>query len=441
MEGTEYLQNIVIDQKKGIPKGIYSVCSYNRYVIEASFRQAMEDESVVLIESTCNQVNQYGGYTGMKPVDFKRYIFSIAGSMNFPNERIILGGDHLGPYPFQNEKAESAMDKAREMVREYMLTGVSKIHLDASMSLGDDPGGPNSTLDPRIIAERCAELCDMAEKTHGEVGKKNNQLPAPVYVIGTEVPAPGGSDEVEKGLEITGVSDLKETVSLTMELFQKYNLHDAWERVIAVVVQPGVEHGGHTIVEYDREKAKDLTSSLKEFPHLVFEGHATDYQTARGLKEMVEDGIAILKVGPSLTFATREAVFLLNYMEEEIFRGSPHVTLSKFSDTLENAMLENPKHWQKHCQGSEPELQFARKYSFFDRARYYWMDEKVKNSLKVLIENLGSRDIPLSLISQFFPEQYNKIRAGKLQKGPEALIRDRIREILKVYSYAVGNRD
>jgi len=438
MRGGDYLKSIVDNQKNGIPKGIYSVCSYNQYVIEASFEKAIEDDSVVLIESTCNQVNQFGGYTGMRPADFKNYIFSFAQSMNFPAERIIMGGDHLGPYPFQNEKSDTAMKKACEMVREFALSGVSKIHLDTSMALGDDPGGPNATLDPYTIAERCADLCNVAEQT---IKETDYQYPAPVYVIGTEVPAPGGSDEVEEGLNITKVNDLKETVSLAKELFYKRNLQEAWERVIAVVVQPGAEHGDHTVVEYDREKAKNLSSSLMEYPHLVFEGHATDYQTARGLKEMVEDGIAILKVGPSLTFNLRESVFLLNYIEEELFRGNPKKTLSMFIDTLEQAMLENPQHWKKHYQGNEVELQFARRYSLFDRARYYWVDEKVKSSLKVLINNLSSVDLPISLISQFFPEQYKKVRLGSLKKDPEIFIRDRIMEILKAYSSAVRNRN
>ena len=77
MRGGDYLKSIVDNQKNGVPKGIYSVCSYNQYVIEASFEQAIEDDSVVLIESTCNQVNQFGGYTGMRPADFKNYILWI----------------------------------------------------------------------------------------------------------------------------------------------------------------------------------------------------------------------------------------------------------------------------------------------------------------------------------------------------------------------------
>ena len=45
--------------------GIPSFCTANELVIEACIRQAMRFDDFVLIEATANQVNQYGGYTGM----------------------------------------------------------------------------------------------------------------------------------------------------------------------------------------------------------------------------------------------------------------------------------------------------------------------------------------------------------------------------------------
>jgi D-tagatose-1,6-bisphosphate aldolase subunit GatZ/KbaZ len=274
------------------------------------------------------------------------------------------------------------------------------------------------------------------------VGRKrgNGCAVAPVYVIGTEVPPPGGSDEAEEGLQISKVTDLRETISITGDAFARHNLHDAWQRVIAVVVEPGVGHGDHTVVDYDREKAKDLTASIGDFPQLVFEGHTTDYQATRALREMVEDGIAILKVGPALTFAARETIFMLQYMEEELLEHSPNVTLSRFRETLDDAMVRNPRYWRGYYRGTEDEVEFARGFSLFDRARYYLVDEHVADSLSLLISNLQSIDIPLPLISQFLPEQHSKIREGSLAKDPQAFIRDRISDRLRAYSYAVGNR-
>ena len=454
MGNSNPLRDMVVAQKQGKPKGICSICSSNRYVIESAIQQALADDSAVLIESTCNQVNQFGGYSGMKPPDFVEYVHRVARSMALPLDRIILGGDHLGPFPFRNEVSGGAMDKAREMVGQYALSGYTKIHLDTSMRLGDDSGDANTPLDPRIIAKRCANLCAVAEEAYGRLKRENSSAIAPVYVIGTEVPAPGGSDEVEEGLAVTKVSDLRETISVTREAFVRRNLHDAWQRVIAVVVQPGVEFGDHTVVDYDRDKAKALADAIKNFPSLVFEGHplvfeghplvfeghSTDYQTAKALRELVEDGVAILKVGPALTFAAREAVFMLSYMEEELFRYNPDVTLSRFRDTLDRAMVQNPEYWEGYYRGNEDEVEFARKYSLFDRARYYWADEDAARSLSTLISNLRSIDMPLPLISQFLPHQYTGAREGLLKKDPEAFIRDGVSDVLRAYSYAVGHR-
>lgn len=105
------LNNIIKSQKDGIPKGIYSICSSNEYVIEVAMEYALQKEINILIESTCNQVNQLGGYTGMKPLDFVNFIFSIADRVKFPKNKIILGGDHLGPNPWKKENSWNAMKK------------------------------------------------------------------------------------------------------------------------------------------------------------------------------------------------------------------------------------------------------------------------------------------------------------------------------------------
>ena len=104
------LKELVRWQKKGVPKGIYAACSANRYVIEACMERALKNNEHVLIESTANQVNQYGGYTKMKPADFRDFVHSLADRVCFPKDRVILGGDHLGPLTWKNENADSAME-------------------------------------------------------------------------------------------------------------------------------------------------------------------------------------------------------------------------------------------------------------------------------------------------------------------------------------------
>jgi len=433
-----YFKDLINKQRRGEPKGIYSVCSINKYVLEGTFQHASKHNSFALIESTCNQVNQFGGYTGMTPRDFKNYVFSMARNMKFPREKIILGGDHIGPYPFKKEKYSVAMAKAQAMIKEFVISGYTKIHVDTSMSLADDLKRENKKLDTKIIADRCTELVRTSENSFNELRKENKNAIAPVYVIGADVPSPGGSDDVEKGRRITEVADLRETMAVTKDYFYQKNLHDAWDRVIAVVVQLGVEHGNNIIIDYDRTEAKELTDSMNDFPNIIFEGHSTDYQSSKNLKEMVEDGIAILKLGPSLTNALRETVFMLNYIEEELFMKNHSIKLSKFIKTLDGEMKKNPKFWENYYKGDEREIEFARKYSFFDRSRYYWGNRYVKESLDLLISNLCSTKIPLSLISQFLPKQYNKVKEGLLNIDPIIFVREGIMNILDKYSYAVG---
>lgn len=430
------LKDLVEKQKNGIPEGIYSACSANEYVIEAAMERALLAKTYVLIEATANQVNQFGGYTGMKPVDFRDFVYSIAKKITFPFEKIILGGDHLGPLTWKNEPENTAMEKSLELIRQYVLAGFTKIHIDTSMHLGDDCMA--CQLSTRVIAERGAILCRGAEDAFRELIISNPTAVRPVYIVGSEVPIPGGSQEEDEGIQVTKVLDFENTVDAFQQAFLRYNLSSAWENVIAVVVQPGVEFGDETIHEYSREGAQELSMALKKYPGIVFEGHSTDYQTPKSLKEMVEDGIAILKVGPALTFAMREGLFALSNIETELFRFNPEVEQSNFITILDSVMARNPQNWIKHYHGNPAKIRYARKYSFSDRCRYYLPVSEVKSSIDLLIKNLKSVEIPLALINQFLPIQYNKVRRGILKKDPESLLKDRIINCIDDYIYATS---
>ncbi|HAN94648.1 MAG TPA: D-tagatose-bisphosphate aldolase, class II, non-catalytic subunit [Firmicutes bacterium] len=430
-----YLRELIQKHKAGISLGIFSVCSANEFVLESLLEFGRKHDQAVLIEATSNQVNQYGGYTGMVPRDFVEFVAGIAAKAGFPKDKVILGGDHLGPNPWRQEPAAEAMAKAEVLVQEYVRAGFSKIHLDASMHLGDD-GDRRVALDPKLIAQRTAQLCQAAEAAYQELLKENPGAVPPVYVIGTEVPAPGGTQGDDEGLSVTKSEDFHATVKLTREAFAQKGLDEAWARVIAVVVQPGVEFGDHSIHEYNREQARELTSQLAQYPDLVLEGHSTDYQQPQALKEMVEDGVAILKVGPELTFALREALFLLEHIEQQTPALAGRA-LSGLQETMEEVMLAEPANWAPYYKGSEAEVRFARKYSLSDRIRYYWPHPKAEAAVERLMANLGSVDIPLTLLSQYLPRQYVKVREGRLPKEAEALIKDRIAEVYEKYLYAI----
>ena len=434
------LKRIVELQKQGKNVGIYSVCSANGYVIEAALKRGLSDNSCVLIESTANQCDQNGGYTGMKPVDFKKYVLDIAEKNGFDQNRIFLGGDHLGPLTFAYKDEPEAMADAEELIRHYVSAGFTKIHIDTSMKVNSDD--PDVRLSDEIIAGRGARLAQVAENTYRQLAEKDPDAIPPVYIIGSEVPIPGGAvGSEDNGVQVTKVEDFKNTVAAFENAFQNAGLgQDVWDRVIAVVVQPGVEEKDSGCTEYDREKAKDLMASIKEFPGLIFEGHSTDYQTKIKLRELVEDGVGILKVGPGLTFAMREAMFALENIEKELLFGT-NTEPSKFAETLDAEMLKNDKNWKKHYQGTELELRLKRKYSFSDRCRYYMPVPEVEKAADRLLSNLRTTGIPLNLLSQFMPIQYTKVREGLLENDPVALIEDRITNTIDEYLYATHQRE
>ena len=303
------LKKLVELQKQGKHVGIYSVCSANGYVIEAALTRGKQDGSCVLIESTANQCDQNGGYTGMKPMDFKQFVLGIAEKVGFDKDKLFLGGDHLGPLTFAGKNEAEAMADAEELIRHYVSAGFTKIHIDTSMKVHDDD--PNTRLSDAVIAKRGARLARVAEETYHKLLAEQPDAIPPVYIVGSEVPIPGGAVGADEGVQVTRVADFKNTVATFHQAFLDEGLEQAWDNVIAVVVQPGVEEKDSGCTEYDREKAKELMASIRDFPNLVFEGHSTDYQTKIKLRELVEDGVGILKVGPALTFAMREGMFAL----------------------------------------------------------------------------------------------------------------------------------
>ena len=426
----------VVDRNRGNEAaGIYSVCSANSWVLEAAMQQALEDNSGLCIESTSNQVNQFGGYTGLTPPQFAEFVQSMGRRAGYPVNRILLGSDHLGPYPWRQEPSAPALSKACELVRASVAAGYSKIHLDASMACADD--APNQPLADEVIAHRAAVLCQAAEEARRELPDDRS---APLYVIGTEVPVPGGEQEPGRAPAVTRVEDAQKTLESFHAAFLKLGLSGAWERVIGLVVQPGVEFGDCSVFEYDRRKAQHLSKCLPGAPALVYEAHSTDYQPPAALRQMVEDHFAILKVGPWLTFAFREAVFALSDIEGEWLGRRRGVKLSRVSETLEQAMQSNPAHWKSYYHGDEREVGLARRYSYSDRCRYYWPDASVERELRLLIANLTGSPPPLTLLSQYLPEEYDAVRAHQISNTPTELIYARIRKIVRIYGAACGVR-
>jgi D-tagatose-1,6-bisphosphate aldolase subunit GatZ/KbaZ len=416
------LDLIIQAQKHGEPIGITSICSSLPQIA----KEAFHTKTALLFESTCNQVNQQGGYTGMTPAKFASFIHHLAVESNFPTTRVILGGDHLGPSPWQSQPAEIAMNNAIKLVRACVEAGYTKIHLDASMKLGgDDPLRP---LDFELVADRTLLLAKAAE----DVAPQRSSLR---YVIGTDVPVPGGVTTSEKSMTVTSPADTDQMIKVMQTRFRNAGLASAWDKVIAIVVQPGVEFGDGYILDYDHSAALQLVKYVETTP-FVYEVHSTDYQLRENLRALVRDHFAILKVGPALTFAFREAIFSLEMIEKELF---PQERCSNLSQTLDTAMMRIPTFWQNYYHGTSQGQAFSRKYSFSDRVRYYWPIPAVQNALQILLENLRTTPIPVSLLSQFLPDIYPSIRNSEIKSSPEKIIAQKIRIVLDNYAYACSS--
>ena len=433
MQATNPIQTIITARKTARQRGIYSCCSANEYVLRAAMRRAKASDTPVLIESTANQVNQFGGYTGMRPADFLLFVERIAKEERFPLERLLLGGDHLGPLTWANMPEAEAMARADTLVNDYVLAGYVKIHLDTSMRLGDDD--PTARLSDEVIASRGARLCAVAERAYA---KRLEQVPnavPPVYVIGSEVPIPGGATQNEDAVSVTLRADCMQTLTAFGAAFRQAGVTKAWRRVVALVVQPGVEFADQSVVEYDPDAAQSLMAALSDTDGVVFEGHSTDYQSKQKLFELVSDGVAILKVGPALTFALREGLFALASIENEL-AALCGFEISDLRAVMDRVMLEKPAQWQKYYHGDRAYIDLARAFSFSDRIRYYLPEPEIQSAIQRLLTNLNAVEIPLTLLCQYLPQQYAAVRAGNIQNRAEDLLIDHIGDRIDDYLFA-----
>ena len=416
------LQELIVRHKAGRAVGIYSVCSAHPLVIEAALREAHASGQPALIEATSNQVNQFGGYSGMKPDGFREYVDAIRSRTGLPAGRLLLGGDHLGPNCWRAETAANAMAHAERLIADYVAAGFRKIHLDCSMACADDP----AALADAMIAARSARLCAVAEATWRNCGGE-----PPVYVIGTEVPTPGGATEELGALAVTSPQAVTDTLAAHRAAWTAQGLGPVWERVIALVVQPGVEFDNHKVVDYLPQNAAQLARRIEQEPNLVYEAHSTDYQTPAALAALVRDHFAILKVGPAVTFALREALWGLADIQAEL-DGTASGSLQEVALA---AMRRDPRYWSAYYADSAT-LRLDLQYSLSDRIRYYWGVPQVRAACDALVMDLRSRGMPLTLLSQYLPRQFVAIRDGRIANDPHEILLDAVRGVLDGYARA-----
>ncbi len=405
--------------RAGDPAGLPCFCTANEQVLRAIFQYAEAYNVPAVVEATCNQVNQEGGYTGMVASDFSDWMQSLATEYGVSSDSIILGGDHLGPNPWRHLPPSEAMEKAGVLVKDYAAAGFRKIHLDASMACGGEP-----TPSFELVAERAAKLCKVAEEhsPHAE------EL---VYIIGTEVPVPGGETDDMEELSVTSVQRLQDTIDTHRNAFDREGLAHVWPKIASVVTQPGVDFSHTAIHRFVPDKASQLSTAVKGFDNMTFEAHSTDYQPTDALAELVQNHFFFLKVGPELTFRMREAVFALARIEDHLLAEKDR---SGLINAIDLAMNDNSDHWTPYYRGDAELVKQLKHFSYSDRIRYYWTVPAVSKALNKLFSNLGNTKIPETIVSQYFPER----EFGSLQAPAAQLAIDHILLCVDRYYKACG---
>ncbi len=369
-------------------KALTSVCTAQPEVLEAALMLAHENDRDLLIEATSNQVNHYGGYTGLKPVEFIADVHERISRLGISRERVFFGGDHLGPQAWKHLSPRAAMREAETMVRDYVEAGFIKIHLDCSEGCAGEP----AQLDDATVARRAASLVETCEC----FAPDPNAL---VYVVGTEVPPPGGSRVTREteGIVPTKPDAVRQTLATHKAAFLDRGVDSAWQRTAAVVVQPGLEFGATQIDRFNVNSPDDLSAILSDWPGIAFEAHSTDYQYPEVFPELARRHFTFLKVGPALTFAYREALYALDAVRQWYMP-----TAEALTQVMERLMKANPEIWKAHFQTDGEDLRQLLHFSYSDRIRYLWPQPAARSAVNVLLDSL-EKIVPMpSLLHQHF---------------------------------------
>lgn len=386
----DVLRDIIRRNRAGQNVAIPSVCSAHPDVLRASLMLARDLGRPVVIEATSNQVNQDGGYTGQRPREFIASVGAMAQAVALPEGQVIFGGDHLGPQVWRKGPASDAMAKAREMVAEYAAAGFTKIHLDCSEGCAGEP----AQLGDAVAAARAADLAKVALRAAPDQAGL-------LFVIGTEVPPPGGARRDEAGeIAATTPASARATLTAHAQAFDDAGLGGAWDRVGGLVVQPGVEFSPMAVHPLPMQRDPGLSAVLQDWPGICLEAHSTDYQARHVFGRLAELGVAFLKVGPALTFAYRRAMYALDALAMQAgWHDGPPV-----AQVMERLMLADPGAWASHYHDGAGDLRIARHFGLADRIRYYWPHPEAAAAVGNLLAQLDGRDFPGPFVGQAFTQ-------------------------------------
>ena len=388
----------VVDGEPGrAGAGITSICSAHPAGASRPASSRRRRRQPALIEATCNQVNQEGGYTGMTPAAFRDFVEALADGAGFPGERLILGGDHLGPNPWRGEPAGAAMAQGRGHGGGLCRARASARSTSTpAWRCAGDPAPLPDEVDGRAGGRACARRAE-APRASGAAGLRHRHRGADAG-RGAGGAGPSGGDAAggraahDRGPP-RGVRGARAEA--------------AWARVIAVVVQPGRRVRARERGRLRPARGGATSRRDPALPGLAYEAHSTDYQTDGRCGRWSSAHFAILKVGPGLTFALREAVFALDRDRGRVGAGGAPVARARGArggDAAQSRLLA------ALLSGTPEEQRFAAAYSLSDRARYYWPEPAVQAAVAALVRNLTERPAPLPLLSQHLPAQLAAVR-------------------------------
>lgn len=408
------LERVAAASRAGRAAAIPSVCTAHPDAIEASLRLAAALGRPIVVEATSNQVNHEGGYTGQRPDAFAALVRRLADRAGLDPAALVLGGDHLGPQPWRALPPEAAMERAEETVRAYARAGFAKIHLDCSEGCaGESPRPPEA-----VAVARAARLARAAAGAARDAGA----LP-PVFVVGTEVPPPGGARAGEEAVRPTDPAAAQATLDAHWEAVTPHG------RIVGLVVQPGVEFDAlavHHLPLHD----PGLRDAVRHREGVVLEAHSTDYQRPEAFRRLAEWGFAFQKVGPALTFAWREAVYAL----DALARAAGWLDGPSLPEAMERLMRDDPRHWERHLDlGADLRLQ--RHFAWADRIRYYWPRPEAQAALARLRAAYAGRALPDPFLRAGLPAPVLERAEGLRTVLPpvDALLQAAVQEALAPY--------
>ena len=382
-----------------------SFCSSNFDVLKSIMIFAKYQNFPVLIESTSNQVNQYGGYSGLKPFQFEKKIRRLAKFIKLNNKSLMIGGDHLGPLPWKDLDEATAMKNSKKLVKDCLKAKYEKIHIDTAIICRGE-----KKIDRHTVIQRCDEILSVFSK---------KDFDNVFLVIGTEVPFAGGGHAIKSSP--TTFESIKEEIDLYSTILKK-------KKKFALVIEPGIGFGNFSVIQAKLKNfGKRLIFSKKN--NFVYEAHSSDYQKISSLKKLVKNNFKFLKIGPELTYFYAKSIFKMEEFEKKIYKNN----FSNIKNIILKEMKNNNSYWIDYYKAKKKKLDNLKFNSYLDRLRYYWSSKNILNSKKKLFININKINKKKFIRYTDFKEKDLILKEKLKLNNSEFIIYKSIEPILKRY--------